>query len=240
MHISRDLRTTAWPPGGWGKRAHACKSRAISEPPDHRPVVGRSLSRVVGESEHMHAHLARSPNGRVATRPLGKASTCMQISRDLRMAGWPPGHWGKRAGSSLLLEPPFCTRARRRADALLVVAARVRARLHSAQFSIEPAFVVGAVASNVNMEKLRTPRRGAAARRVGAFAANQRLHGWCSKHFPATCCSFFQRCILIHCRPGSRAAEAGRQLFVCVVFLHEHIGAREGSNRSHSRRTRAS
>ena len=67
-----------------------------------------------------------------------------------------------------------CARGRR-ADALLVVAARVRARLHAAQFSIEPAFVVGAVASNVNMEKLRTPRRGAAARRVGAFAAKRRI-----------------------------------------------------------------
>ena len=35
------------------------------------------------ESEHMHAHLARSLNGRAAARPLRKASTCMRISRDL-------------------------------------------------------------------------------------------------------------------------------------------------------------
>ena len=34
MLISCDLRTTGLLPGGWGKRAHACASRAISEPPD--------------------------------------------------------------------------------------------------------------------------------------------------------------------------------------------------------------
>ena len=49
-NISRDLRTTDLQVGGWGKRAHACASRAISEPPTYKSVVG--------ESEHLPAHLA--------------------------------------------------------------------------------------------------------------------------------------------------------------------------------------
>ena len=53
----------------------------------------------IGESEHMHAHLARSPNGRVASRPLAKASTCTRISRDLRSVRLQPNSSAKRAGT---------------------------------------------------------------------------------------------------------------------------------------------
>jgi len=65
------------------------RSRAISEPPTCKSVVG--------ESEHMRAHLARSPNHRLTSRWLGNASTCMRISRDLRTTDLQVGGWGKRA-----------------------------------------------------------------------------------------------------------------------------------------------
>ena len=55
-NISRDLRMAGLQAGHWRKRAHACASRAISEWPGCKPAIG--------ESEHMHAHLARSQRGR--------------------------------------------------------------------------------------------------------------------------------------------------------------------------------
>ena len=36
-----------WPHGGWGKRAHTCISRAISEPPRGRTVVGESEHQIM-------------------------------------------------------------------------------------------------------------------------------------------------------------------------------------------------
>ena len=159
-------------------------------------------------------NLARSLNGRVATRPLRKASTCMRISRDLPMPGPPSRHWEKcRPQSSEPWPDPRCCSSRRFARglrsrsscrrALLVVAAHVRARLQLKKI------VVGAVASNVNMEKLRTPRAAIAVRQLRVASANQRLlerlHGWCSKHFPATCCSCFhawKHTLLFQREPG--------------------------------------
>ena len=127
------------------------------------------------------------------------------------------------------------------------------------------------MASNVNMEKLRTPRAAMGQLRDASahLRRSDALHGSCSNHFPPTCCTCcgaafskrrapracaraarsacasrpsaraaamaprmmahgrrtvrerrrrFQRCILTHCRPSPRAAEA-RPAAVCVRRL---------------------
>ena len=99
-----------------------------------------------------------------------------------------------QAGSSLLLEPPFGTRS-----ALAVV---VPTRCSSLQL----VFVLVSLLLNFHLIiflcwrssvkhqhgiAARAPRaagrpRGAAARRIGSFAANQ---PWCSNHFLPTCCT---------------------------------------------------
>ena len=76
-HLARSLnhRSTV----RWFRKASPCspvvgrlnlrlfprKSRAISERPGHRPAIGKS--------EHMHAHLARSPKWEAVATQLGKA-----------------------------------------------------------------------------------------------------------------------------------------------------------------------
>jgi hypothetical protein len=107
----------------WEKRAHACASRAISQCRLHRPGIGKS--------EHMHAHLARSPNDRATARPLGKAAI-EEKCRPQSSEPWPdPRCCSSRRFARGLRSRSSCRRA------LLVVAAHVRARLHAAQFSIE-------------------------------------------------------------------------------------------------------
>ena len=141
--------------GPFRKRAHACKSRAISEPPGHRPVVGKA-------TRGCRVSIALSADTAVAPR----------------RAGRPRRGGAAAAAHRARVRPPAGARSRR-ADAL--VADRVRARLHAAPFPLEQISAMllelGVVPPHGKADRAQRAarrRRGTAARRAAAFAAAQR------------------------------------------------------------------